>query len=73
MLANGTGIIESDYSNNPTNGGNLGFLLYNATDSDYHLNAGDKLGQGYFSKFLTVDNEDEVLTTRIGGFGSTGQ
>ena len=70
-LANGVGIIESDYADNPSNGGNLGFLLYNLTETDYQLKKGDKMGQGFFAKFLTVDNEGEILTTRSGGFGST--
>ena len=71
MLANGVGIIESDYADNPSNGGNLGFLLYNSTANDFFINKGDKIGQGYFAKILTVDNEEEILTTRSGGFGST--
>jgi len=73
MLANGIGIIESDYADNPSNGGNLGFMFCNTTESDYALKQGEKLGQGFFSKFLTVDNEDEITAVRIGGFGSTGK
>ncbi|MBP5651123.1 MAG: hypothetical protein J6X00_00410 [Clostridia bacterium] len=71
MLSNGVGIIESDYYGNPSNDGNLGFLLYNTSDIPYEIHKGDKIGQGFFAKFLTVDNEEEITTTRKGGFGST--
>ncbi len=71
ILAQGIGIIESDYYNNPDNDGNLGFMLYNHSDVDYPINVGDKIGQGFFMKFLTVDNEAEITTVRTGGFGST--
>ena len=71
MIANGTGIIDADYYSNKNNDGNIGFLLYNFGSSDYKINKGDKIGQGIFMKFLTVDNEEEINETRVGGFGST--
>lgn len=71
MLANGIGIIESDYANNPSNDGNLGFLFFNTNDTDYVINKGDKMGQGMFINFLTIDNEEDILEDRKGGFGST--
>lgn len=71
MLANGTGIIESDYYGNVSNDGNLGFRLINLSKNDYVIKAGDKIGQGVFTNFLTVDNEAEITTVRTGGFGST--
>ena len=71
MLANTIGVIDSDYYNNQGNDGNLGFRLYNFSDKPYEIKAGDKIGQGIFTKFLTVDNEQEITTTRVGGYGST--
>ena len=71
MLANGIGIIETDYYGNESNDGNLGFFLYNFGEEDYVIKVGDKIGQGFFTKYLTVDNEEEIITTRKGGFGST--
>lgn len=71
MLANNIGIIDSDYYNNVNNDGNIGFRLYNFTNSDYEIKVGDKIGQGIFTKFLTVDNEEEIKKVREGGFGST--
>ena len=71
MLANGTGIIECDYFENPSNDGNLGFRLLNLGSEDYVIKRGDKIGQGVFTYFLKCDNEEEVTTVRTGGFGST--
>ena len=71
MIANGTGVIECDYYSNPSNDGNLGFRLINLGKEDYIIKAGDKIGQGVFTYFLTVDNEEEITATRTGGFGST--
>lgn len=71
MLCNNIGIIDSDYYGNADNDGNIGFRLYNFTDQPYIIKKGDKIGQGIFTKFLTVDNEEDIKNVRQGGFGST--
>lgn len=71
ILANGIGIIESDYYGNENNDGNLGFMLHNLSKDEVHINVGDKIGQGFFIKILRVDDEEEVQSVRKGGFGST--
>jgi len=71
ILANGIGIVESDYADNETNGGNIGFLLHNLNKTAYHVKAGDKIGQIFFFKFLTTDDDIESKVIRKGGFGST--
>lgn len=71
MLANTLGIIDSDYYSNVSNDGNIGIRLYNFSDEPYIIKKGDKIGQGIFTKFLTVDDEEEITTNRVGGFGST--
>ena len=71
MVANTIGVIDSDYYGNISNDGNLGFRLYNFGKEPYEIKAGDKIGQGIFMKFLTVDDEEEISSTRVGGFGST--
>ena len=71
MLANTLGVIDCDYYSNEGNDGNLGFRLYNFSNIPYVIKAGDKIGQGMFTKFLTVDNEEEIINVRVGGFGST--
>ena len=70
-LANGVGIIESDYVDNPNNDGNIGFLLHNLNKEPFSFKAGEKIGQIFFMKYLTVDDEVEPETIRTGGFGST--
>ena len=37
------------------------------------LKIGDKIGQGVFMKYLTVDDEEEIKGKRKGGLGSTGK
>ena len=71
MLANGIGVIECDYADNIDNDGNLGFMLYNFGEKEYQVKVGDKIGQGFFINFLTVDDEEEITQVRQGGFGST--
>lgn len=71
IAANGVGVVDSDYYNNPNNDGNIGIMLYNHSQNPYIIKAGDKIGQCIFSTYLTVDNEEKVTTVRTGGFGST--
>ena len=71
-LANGVGIIDADYYGNPTNDGNLGFLLKNNTDQPITIEQNEKIGQGIFMKYLIAD-DDNATGTRTGGFGSTGK
>ena len=70
ILANGIGIIDSDYYNNPSNEGIIMFQLYNITDKDIFVPKGDKIGQGMFLKYAVTD-DDMVESIRTGGFGST--
>lgn len=71
ILANGVGVVDSDYYNNPDNDGDIGFAFYNIFPFDVTIHKGDKIGQGVFHKFLRVDS-DYVRRKRTGGFGSTG-
>ena len=71
ILANGIGIIESDYADNETNDGNIGVLLHNLNKTPYQVKKGDKIGQIFFFKFLTTDDDVQSEVTRTGGFGST--
>lgn len=70
MLSNSTGIIDSDYFENEKNDGNCGLFLLNISDEVQHISVGDRIAQGIFMKYL-VTCDDEVNTTRNGGFGST--
>lgn len=71
IIPNSVGIIDGDYYNNPENEGEIAFLFQNTTDEVFKIKKGDRIGQGIFKKFLTVDNEEEITKSRTGGFGST--
>ena len=70
VIANGTGVVDSDYYENPDNDGNIGFRLLNLGNTPYEIKVGDRIGQGVFVKYGTTVN-DNTTTTRGGGFGST--
>lgn len=70
MLINTVGIIDSDYYSNSSNDGNIGFKLKNLTDKEVVIEAGEKIMQGIFKKYLKID-DDNVNEERIGGVGST--
>lgn len=69
-LANGVGIIDSDYYNNKNNEGHIMFQFINLTPNDAFIKKGDKIGQGIFLPFLLADGDD-AIGIRNGGFGST--
>jgi len=70
-LCNQVGIFESDYYNNQDNEGHSWIKLQNEGKEDYVVKIGDAIAQGIFTKFLTVDDEEEINETRKGGIGST--
>lgn len=70
-LTNSVGVIDSDYYNNETNEGHFKVKLSNNGKKDYVVNIGDKIAQGIFVKFLTVDGEEKIENVRTGGIGST--
>lgn len=69
-LANGTGIIDSDYYNNPKNDGNIGICLRNNTTTVQKIFPGERIAQGIFLPFLIADNGN-TEDLREGGIGST--
>ena len=72
-LANSVGVIDSDYYNNSDNEGHFSVKLINNGDKDFEVKIGDKIAQGVFVKYLTVDNEEKIENVRVGGIGSTGK
>ena len=70
MISNTVGLIDSDYYGNESTDGNIGFRLFNLGTTPYEIKAGDRIGQGVFIKYSTV-NGDNTTTERKGGFGST--
>lgn len=70
ILANGVGIVDSDYYNNPDNEGHIMFPVHNLGFRDKLIKKGERIGQGLFLKYLKID-DDSSDGTRTGGFGST--
>ena len=70
ILANGVGIIDADYYNNPDNEGHIYFQMINLSPFDILLKKGDTVGQGIIKKYYITDN-DNAQGERLGGFGST--
>lgn len=70
-LPNSIGIIDQDYYNNSENEGHIYVQLINYGIKDFTIEKGDRIAQGIFAKFLTVDGDTGGLTERTGGFGSS--
>ena len=73
ILQNCTGIIDSSYFNNPKNDGNIGIPLWNTSDHKITIEAGERVIQGVFKKYLIADNDKCLNGERVGGFGSSGK
>ena len=70
ILANGIGIIDADYYNNPDNEGEIFFQIINMSPIAIQLKKGDKIGQGIILKYNKTE-DDAAGGERNGGFGST--
>ena len=66
ILANGVGIIDSDYYNNPDNEGEIFFQIINLSPFPVYLQKGDSI----IHKYITTE-DDAAVGKRIGGTGST--
>ena len=72
ILANGVGIIDADYYNNPDNEGHIYFQIINLSPYDILLEKGEAIGQGILKKYFITD-DDAAIGERTGGFGSTSE
>ena len=72
VMANGVGIIDSDYYNNVSNEGHIYFQVINLSPFPIKLKKGDIIGQGIIKPYLIAEN-DTSKTIRLGGFGSTNE
>lgn len=70
ILANGVGIIDADYYNNPDNEGHIYFQVINLSPVPIILKKGDVIGQGIIKPYFKTD-DDSASGDRLGGFGST--
>lgn len=71
ILANGVGVIDSDYVDNPDNEGEVFAQFINVGFRPIKITRGDRIAQVVFHEFLVVDNDD-AEGERVGGHGSTG-
>ena len=71
VLANGVGVVDSDYFENKDNDGEIMFAFYNFKPWAVTLKVGDKVGQGVFKKYLRPEKGLVINENRDGGFGST--
>lgn len=66
----GAGVIDADYR------GPVGVILFNFSDVDFEVKAGDRIAQLIIERIMTLDVavvDDLDATVRgAGGFGSTG-
>ena len=71
MVANGIGIVDSDYSGPEDE---VKILVYNFTDNEVIVEKGERIAQGLFVKIEQGQWEevDEMSAKTRGGFGSTG-
>lgn len=70
MMANGVGIIDADYCDNPENG-EIFFQLINMSPFPIILKKGEAIGQGIIKQYLTTNDDAASELLRSGGFGST--
>lgn len=73
MLANGTGVVDSSFFNNPDNEGNIMIILYNYSDKMQVIKEGERFAQGVFIKYLVTDDDKPLNEDRTGGIGSSGK
>lgn len=70
ILANGVGIIDADYFDNPQNEGEIFFQLINLSPIPLKIQKNEVIGQGIIKPYLLAEG-DAAAGQRIGGFGST--
>lgn len=73
-LANGIGIIDADYYDNPENEGHIEVAVRNLGAEPASVKKGERIAQGIFLPYLAIDGDTAGEgAPRTGGFGSTGR
>ncbi len=72
-MCNQVGVIDRDYYNNLENEGHIWIKLQNEGEETYIVKKGDRIAQGIFVSYLTVDQEEDMNKTRTSGLGSTNE
>lgn len=73
ILMNAQGIIDCDYYSNPDNDGHIIIALMNLSSQEFIIKHGERIAQGIFYKYLTIDDEELPTEQRTSGTGSTGK
>lgn len=77
ILRNNVGIVDASYYSNEDNDGNIGVCLCNTGTEPFHVEIGDRIAQGIFTRYLITDDDKfmnyKENSERAGGFGSTGK
>jgi dUTP pyrophosphatase len=74
MVTNTVAIIDSDFYSNPENDGNIHVFLHNIGSDTLYVDAGDRIVQGIFDKYLLADGDTRRAgEERTGGHGHTGK
>lgn len=71
MLANGIGVIDADYADNPDNEGHILVAVANQGSQAVLIQRGERIAQAIFTRYLTTV-DDTAAGERTGGIGSTG-
>jgi len=70
IMVNSPGVLDSDYCGDTDE---CLLSLYNLRDKTARITAGDRLANGVFMRYTTVDFEEaEIMGASRGGYGSTG-
>lgn len=70
VMANQTGVIDSDYAGNPDNDGDMLIALYNMSNHAVRFETGERIIQGIFM-IHGLTSDDNAKGARVGGVGST--
>ena len=73
ILANGVGVIDADYYNNPDNEGHIYFQIINLLPVPIIIKKGECFGQGIILPYCVAEDDTGNDNTREGGFGSTNE
>lgn len=71
VLANGVGVIDTDYFDNLDNEGHIAGIFYNYGSTPYTIKRGDRIMQGVVVDYQNLAKASIANTNRTGGFGST--
>lgn len=70
VMANGVGIVDADYYNNPDNEGEIFFQILNLSPFPIKIQKGEAIGQGIIKRYHLAESNTST-NKRKGGFGST--